>query len=296
MVWQGLLQSLLPLVGGALTLVFIHRRKQALEDETWHTPIGPQGIQMALAFVIFLWILPAGALLSLPLLVVVSLLSPAAREDWKTHRTPRLLALSVAMLCLTATGFLPVDDPVAPEDWGRPLFTENPHASMYPASEQYTWVTSDVVVLQSLTLRLPHQAGVVGAESVALTLASLMNMETGRMHQAIELIDEEVPFVRLNPEEIILQPVPSPSTLDIQLGSWESGDIETVAFRSYNINSTTFGSDPAGTKVGEVVVVAKASWGGELDMLIIVRPLQPPNVDYDGIGEVWIRDWLNARG
>jgi hypothetical protein len=123
-----------------------------------------------------------------------------------------------------------------------------------------------------------------------------MNMETGRMHQAIELIDEEVPFVRLNPEEIILQPVPSPSTLDIQLGSWESGDIETVAFRSYNINSTTFGSDPAGTKVGEVVVVAKASWGGELDMLIIVRPLQPPNVDYDGIGEEWIRDWLNARG
>ena len=89
---------------------------------------------------------------------------------------------------------------------------------------------------------------------------------------------------------------PSPSTLDIQLGSWESEHIETVAFRSYNINSTTFGSDPAGTKVGEVVVVAKASWGGELDMLIIVRPLQPPNVDYDGIGEEWIRDWLNARG
>ncbi|MDB4605046.1 hypothetical protein OAH50_01090, partial [bacterium] len=63
-------------------MVFIHRRKQALEDETWHTPIGPQGIQMALAFVIFLWILPAGALLALPLLVVISLLSPAAREDW----------------------------------------------------------------------------------------------------------------------------------------------------------------------------------------------------------------------
>ena len=77
---------------------------------------------------------------------------------------------------------------------------------MYPASEQYTWVTTDVVVLQSLTLRLPHQPGVMGAETVALTLASLMNMETGRLHQAIELIDEEVLFVRLNPEEITLQP------------------------------------------------------------------------------------------
>jgi hypothetical protein len=174
------------------------------------------------------------------------------------------------------------------------LFTENPHAPIYPASQQYTWVTSDVVVLQTLTLRLPHQPGVMGAEAVALTLASLMDMETGRMHQAIELIDEEVPFVRLNPEEITLQPVPSPSILDIRL-DWDSERVETIAFRSYNINSTAFGSDAEGTKVGEVVVAAKASWGGELDMLVIVRPLQPPNVDYDGIGETWIRDWLIAR-
>jgi hypothetical protein len=137
---------------------------------------------------------------------------------------------------------------------------------------------------------------VVSADTVALTLSSLMNMETGRLHQAIELIDEEVPFVRLNPEEITLQPVPAPSTIDIIIGSWDSGDIETVAFRNYNINTTAFGSDPEGTKVGEVVLVAKASWGGELDMLVIVRPLQPLDVDYDGIGESWIREWLIARG
>ena len=166
---------------------------------------------------------------------------------------------------------------------------------MYPASQQYTWVTTDVVVLQSLALRLPHQPGVMGAETVALTLASLMNMETGRLHQAIELIDEEVPFVRLNPEEITLKPVLAPSTLDIIIGSWDSGDVEAVVYRAYDINTTAFGSDPQGTKVGEVSMVAKASWGGQLDILVIVRPLPPPNVDYDGIGEQWIRDWLIAR-
>ncbi len=68
-----------------------------------------------------------------------------------------------------------------------------------------------------------------------------------------------------------------------------------MAFRNYNINTTAFGSDPEGTKVGEVVLVAKASWGGELDVLVIVRPLQPLDVDYDGIGEQWIREWLIAR-
>ena len=290
--WQGVLQSFVPLMGGGLALYLYHRRTPEGEQHHWTWVIGSNGVRMAIAFAVLLWILPAGALLALPVLLLLSVLSPAARQEWSEHRTPRILALSVAVLCLGATGFLPVSQPVAPEDWGTPLFTENPHAPMYPAGQQYTWVTSDVVVLQSLSMRLPHQPGVMGAESVALTLASLMDMETKRMHQAIELIDDEVPFVRLNPEEIALQPVPSPTTLDIRM---DSERVEQVEFRSYNINSTAFGVGDEGTKVGEVVVAAKASWGGQLDVLVIVRPLQPPNVDYDGIGESWIRDWLSAR-
>lgn len=294
--WQGVLQSLAPLAGGGLALYLYHRRNNESEEGHWTDSIGPNGVRMAFLFAVLIWIVPAGALLALPLLLLLSVLSPAGRQEWSEQRTPRLVALSVAVLCMGATGFLPVSQPVSPEDWGQPLFTENPHAPIYPAGQQYTWVTTDVVVLQSLTLRLPHQPGVMGAETVALTLASLMDMETGRLHQAIELIDEEVPFVRLNPEEITLRPVPGPPTLDIIIGSWDAGDVETVVFRNYNINTTAFGSDPEGTKVGEVVMVAKASWGGELDILVIVRPLQPPNVDYDGIGESWIRDWLIARG
>ena len=294
--WQGVIQSLAPLVGGGLALYLHHRRTNGDEEGHWADAIGVGGVRMALAFAVLIWLVPAGALLAVPLLLMLSLLSPAGRQEWSVQRTPRLLALCVAVLCLGATGFLPVSQPVSPDDWGQPLFTENPHAPVYPAGQQYTWVTSDVVVLQSLSMRLPHQPGVMGAETVALTLASLMNMETGRLHQAIELIDEEVPFVRLNSEEITLQPVLAPSTLDIIIGSWDSGDVETVVHRAYDINTTAFGSDPQGTKVGEVSMVAKASWGGQLDILVIVRPLQPPNVDYDGIGESWIRDWLIARG
>ena len=295
--WQGVLQSLAPLVGGGLALFLYHRRTAEVEEgHQWTDAIGVGGIRMAFAFAILIWLVPAGALLVLPLLLLLSLVSPAGRQEWSKQRTPRLVALAVAMICLMATGFLPVSQPVSPDDWGQPLFTENPHAPVYPAGQQYTWVTSDVVVLQSLSMRLPHQPGVMGAETVALTLASLMNMETGRLHQAIELIDEEVPFVRLNPEEITLQPVPAPSTWDIIIGSWDSGDVETVVHRAYDINTTAFGSDPQGTKVGEVSMVAKASWGGQLDILVVVRPLQPPNVDYDPFGESWVREWLVARG
>ena len=123
-----------------------------------------------------------------------------------------------------------------------------------------------------LSMRLPHQPGVMVLKRCA-HLASLMNMETGRLHQAIELIDEEVPRSS-QPRGDHPQPVLALSTLDI-IGSWDSGDVETVAHRAYDINTTAFGPDPQGTKVGEVSMVAKASWGGQLDILVIVRPLQP---------------------
>ena len=80
---------------------------------------------------------------------------------------------------LGSIGVHSTSTPVEPEDWGRPLFTENPHAPLYPAGQQYTWVTNDVVVLQSISMRLPHQPGVFGAETVALTMASMFGMEDG---------------------------------------------------------------------------------------------------------------------
>lgn len=291
--WQGTLSTLVPIAGGALALYLHHSRQTDGSDALhWTHAVGRNGIAMVGVFALMMWIVPAGALFALPLMLILSVLSPAAREEWMDHRAPRLLALGVAVVCLVATGFLPVAQPPAPEEWGQPLFTENPHAPIYPASQQYTWVTNDIVVLQSITMRLPHQPGAIGAAGVALTLASVLGMETDRMHQAIELIDAEVAFVRLNPEEIILSPVASPTSMDVRL---DSENVESVALRNYDIKTTAFGTDTGGAKVGEVVAVAKASWGGQLDVLVIVRPLAHPTLATDGTGETWIQAWLNAR-
>ena len=291
--WPGLVQTLAPLVGGGLVLNLHHRRRiETDSDMHWTHTIGRNGVVMAAAFAVMIWLVPAGALLVLPIMLLLSVLSPAAREEWRVHAPPRLLALSVAVVCLGASGFIPTSTPVEPEEWGRPLFTENPHAPLYPAGQQYTWVTNDVVVLQSISMRLPHQPGVFGAETVALTMASMFGMEEARMHQAIELIDAEVPFVRLNPDEIVMTSVASPSSLDVRI---QTDVVESVEFRRYDIKSTAFGMDTGGTKVGEVVVAAKASWGGQLDMVVVVRPLTHPTLETDNNGEAWIRDWLAAR-
>ena len=119
-------------------------------------------------------------------------------------------------------------------------------------------------------MRLPHQTGTVWSEATALTVASMFGMETKRLHQAIELIDSEVPFVRLNPDEILLTPVPSPSALDVRV---TSDTVETVEYRRYDIRTTAFGIDDEGAKVGEVALAARGSLGGELSILVIVRPL-----------------------
>ena len=40
---------------------------------------------MAAAFAVMIWIVPAGALLVLPIMLLLSVLSPAAREEWRVH-------------------------------------------------------------------------------------------------------------------------------------------------------------------------------------------------------------------
>jgi hypothetical protein len=293
MLWQGLLQSLAPLLGGAVALRWMHKRMATEEEEDWLTPLGQDGVRLAVLAAVLLWVLPGGAFLVVPLALGLSLLSPAAREAWSTHRSSRLVAVGVALLCLGTAGWLPVQQPVAPEAWGQPLFTENPHAPPYPASEQYTWVTNDAVILQSVSIRLPHQPGVYGAEWTAMALASTLNMETSRMHQAIQLIDADISAFTIDPEDVFLEPVPAPSSLDVRLSSEVS---ETVEFRRYDIKTTAVGVDPTGTKVGEVSTASLASWGGQLDMLIVVRPILHPTLADDANGETYIRTWLNAHG
>jgi len=291
MVWQGATQALAPALGAGAVLLVLHRRKGEATEQMWYAPIGVDGLRFFLLLPLLLWVVPGGLLLVLPGMLALSVASPAARAAWSEHRNERALVIGVALLCLGASALLPVASPTSPEAWGQPLFTENPHAPVYPASHQYTWVTSDVVVLQSLSLRLPHQQGVWGAEWSALTLASAFDLETSRMHQAIDLIDDELPF-QLDPNDVFLEAVPAPGTVDVRLTSTE---VQTVAFRHFDIKTTAIGLDPSGTKVGEVVTASVASWGGELDMLIIVRPVAHPTLDDDARGEAWMRTWLLAQ-
>jgi hypothetical protein len=192
----------------------------------------------------------------------------------------------------------PIAQPKSPESWGEPLMTENPNAPLWPASEQYTWLMApsagelNLEIIQSISIRTPHQLGIYSAASSSLDLAELLGLEQARLHQAVDLLDDELSFVRLNPEEILLVPIPNQETHRYVSNTLAID--EEVVVRQFELRSLSIGSNEDGVKVGEVFCAATSSWGGELQILVIVRPLGHPDLATDRYAEKYMLEWLSA--
>ena len=103
-----------------------------------------------------LWIIPWGLLLIIPIIIASSIISPAAREEWQFFKNRRIISSIILFLVVNTFAFYPVSIPEAPEQWGNPIATENPHAPAWPASEQYTWLHDGAVIGVVNILSLIH--------------------------------------------------------------------------------------------------------------------------------------------
>ena len=56
---------------------------------------------------------------------------------------------------------------------------------------------------------------------------------------------------------------------------------------------TTSGTNPDGTKVGEVVVVGQSGWGGSVELIVVVRPFFHDGLTSDPYAESIVNVWLN---
>jgi len=259
---------------------------------------GPMGLEFLGLSIILIWIVPYGVLVIGPIGLLLSVLSPAGRITWSQTKVPRTMVCVFLISMIMLGSLAPVSQPKSPDSWGDPLLTENPNAPIWPASQQYTWLMApsagelDLEIIQSISIRTPHQLGVFGSASSSLNLASLMGLEQSRLHQAIELLDDELSFVRLDPEEMELTPIPSQETH--RYVSNALGIDEDIEIRQYELRSLSIGSDENGLKVGEVLCVATSTWGGELQILVIIRPLGHPDLTTDRYAEKLVLDWLSA--
>ena len=264
----------------ALIIGITQYQKKKIESEGQdfdrNNILGEYGIETLLICIVLLWIVPWGILIILPIVLLISLLSPAGRHSWKQFSRTRIyLVISLCMI-LFSGGFIPASQPISPSEWGEPLLKENPNAPIYPSGNQYTWVMlpSDgglnVEVVQSMKLRVPHQFSQFGSGSTSLDLADIFNMEQSRLKQAVELLDEQIVLSLDSDEMNLVEIIAADKHTYVASGS---GDEYNLDVRLYELRSLTLSSDVDGFKVGEVLCAASGTWGGEIDMLVVVRPI-----------------------
>jgi len=295
----GVFVPTLLLVLAIVIVVAVERRKSEEDDIfDWRNGFGPLGFEALVVTLVSMWFIPGGILLIGPAMIFLSVLSPAGRLAWKEYKRPRILVSIFLITMVIAGGFTPVSTPISPSEWGQPLLTENPNAPFYPAGEQYTWLMlpepgdTDFEIVQSISLRLPYQYGPLGAESTAFLLASLLNMEQGRLNQAVELLDQKLPAFRLDVDEMKLEPMAVEST-HRYFSSEDSVD-RVVSVRLYELRSLSIGTNEEGVKVGEVLCLGTSNWGGELDVLVIIRPIGHSGFSNDRFAKSLAVDWLSA--
>tara|TARA_B110001452_G_scaffold266840_1_gene274788 strand:+ start:2771 stop:3661 length:891 start_codon:yes stop_codon:yes gene_type:complete len=283
----------------AIVIVVFFERHKSDEEELfdWRRVFGPMGFEALIVTLVLMWFVPGGILFIGPGMLFLSALSPAGRLAWGEFKRPRIFVSICLVIMVVAGGFTPVSAPQSPSEWGQPLFTENPHAPLYPSGEQYTWLmlpdsgVTDFEIIQSLSLRLPYQYGPLGAESSAFWFASLFNMEQGRLNQAVELLDQELAF-RLDVDEMKLEPMSVENTQ--HYSSTEVSVDQIVSVRMYELRSLSIGSNEDGMKVGEVLCVGTSNWGGELEVLVIIRPIGHSGLSNDRFANTLVLDWLSA--
>lgn len=215
--------------------------------------------------IILLWVIPGGYLVILPLAIILSVISPAARSEWAEHRKTRIIAIVMVFLVMNLFAFYPVSEPSAPSEWGSPIATENPYASDWPSSEQYTYFY-DGAVISLVNLRAPHTFAIWGQSSTSINLAVILGMHEDRMRQSIELMNEEIPGFNVDSESFFLEEA-------------ETEGEYVYSEATYTVKRFEIKRDGIKASLGTVLVVGFPSIGGELSILSVTRPAFPAQDD-----------------
>ena len=209
--------------------------------------------------ILLLWIIPWGIFIIIPIALGISLSSPAGREEWAKFRNRRIAASLIMLIILNSFAFYPVSTPVGAEEWGNPISTENPHASSWPASEQYTWL-HDGAVIGVVNVRTAHTFCSFSQDSSSIALGVMLGMHDTRMRQSIEVMNSLIPGFSIDPDSFWLEQLETE-------GSHEYGD-DNYFIARFNVKRDDFDNTLA-----TVIIVGFPNAGGELSLLSITRPV-----------------------
>ena len=226
----------------------------------WKSEIFDKSMMIGVSIsILLLWVIPWGILAICPLILALSFASPAAREEWSKFKNRRIAIGIILLLMLNSLGFYPVSEPSAPEEWGKPLFTENPDAAAWPASEQYTWFY-DGAVIGVVNIRTPHTFSPFAQDSSSITLGVILGMHNQRMRQSIDVMNSYIPTFSIDADAFSLEDIESE-------GGHSYGD-EDYFIARFNVKRDGFE-----TALATVLIVGFPIDVGELTILTITRPI-----------------------
>jgi len=221
--------------------------------------------------IVLLWVIPWGLIVLAPLGLLLSVVSPAARQQWTLHRRRRVVLISTLMAALLLSSSLPLSPPTAPEEWLL-ISEENPDAMFWPASEQYTWLHEEMVI-SVLIVRTPHTFSTMQMAESTLAIGLMLDLDDARLRQSLQQI-------KINPDTFYLKEINSEDSHRY------SGEEYAVLREQIILEGFTL-------PIGEALVVAFPSAGGELTLLSIVRL----NLSVDDIWEeAVVNDWIASQG
>tara|TARA_X000001036_G_scaffold211345_2_gene198468 strand:+ start:123 stop:962 length:840 start_codon:yes stop_codon:yes gene_type:complete len=206
--------------------------------------------------VLLLWFVPWGFFVIVPVTIIISFVSPASREEWSLFRNRRIAASLVLLVILNSFAFYPVSTPVGAEEWGDPIFTENPDASAWPASEQYTWIYDDAII-SVLNTRTPHTFSPWSQDSSSVSLGVMLGMHDERLKQSIEAMNS-YDVISIDSDKYSLEEIETE-------GSHQYGD-ETHFIARFDIKRE--GIDQS---LATVLIVGFPNVGGELNLVSVTR-------------------------
>ena len=105
----------------------------------------------------------------------------------------------------------------------------------------------------------------------------------------MQLLDDEI-ILDIDEDEMKLVPIKDKDTHTYDSGS----ELHELEIRLYELRSLTITTNPNGVKVGEVFCAAESSWGGELNVLVVVRPVGHTGLTSDRYAESLAVPWILA--
>ena len=275
MVVNAIIAWLIPVIPVATLWWHFTKGEKELIDKEWV-------IIILCLLLLGVWAIPFGPII--PLLFMMGVLIWGKSDS--SSKKYRSIFVSVSIVGILLTGFVPTSMPVGPESWGDPLSKENQNAVFYPTTEQYVWLLTEpeLAAVSITTARTPWTLNPVLGEDSVLGLISMTGADKARIQTSIEALNEGSSRVNIDPELFELVDIDSEST-----HHYKRGDIDR--FMDVKRQQIVMDIDlPLITLRADVLTVIQAEWGGEVTMLTIVRP------SFGESNDVWAEDvvleWL----